>query len=158
MAVWATALVGLAGIMAAFFAPWWVQTKLEGRRENRAFRRATRLVGHEARRNQRRVTAVVGVFAARAKGLDPRLGGGTDLWDREAGVLASSLRESDWSVVSRAYALLVPVQGFYQEVAFRLDVGQEVSEDDRESLVTMLEDAASNFDSAATILERAVAD
>lgn len=52
-AVITTGIVGVAGIVATFFAPTWTQTKLEQRRERRSFRRATRLVAHELRRRRR---------------------------------------------------------------------------------------------------------
>jgi hypothetical protein len=45
--VLATAVVGIAGIIATFFAPARAQKQVERRREARDFRRATRLVAQE---------------------------------------------------------------------------------------------------------------
>src|SRR5436190_8369112 len=40
----ATAVVGVTGIAGTFFAPYWGQSKLEGRRARSSFRKARRLV------------------------------------------------------------------------------------------------------------------
>jgi hypothetical protein len=111
VAVIATALVGLAGIAATFFAPSWAQTKLDRRRENREFRRASRLVWHEVRKN--RTTA--GVFkeaVERASDVVPsniRDLIWTGHWQTQSAVLATSLSDEDWRSVEHAYALLESV-------------------------------------------------
>jgi hypothetical protein len=47
LAVFWTAIVGLAGIVAAFFAPPWAQRRIQRRKEERQFRVARRLVSEE---------------------------------------------------------------------------------------------------------------
>jgi hypothetical protein len=104
MDVFWTAVVGVAGIAAAFFAPTYAERVIEGRRQAREFRRAKRLVSHE-----------LGVLAQSLKTIakaDPEYA--TRLvkmanffaapeWEEHKPILAACLPEEAWAPLPDIY-------------------------------------------------------
>jgi hypothetical protein len=99
-------IVGLAGIVATFFAPTWTATKLERRRETREFRRASRLVASELNA----IATYSGILAesgiapdfeaeeAEARTLLP-----THDWLEHRAVLATALDDNLWGLLDAIY-------------------------------------------------------
>jgi hypothetical protein len=150
VAVLATTILGLAGIAAAFFAPSWVQTRLERRREKRDFRRATRLVAHEARKNWVWLECLESLVDEAEDGLPATELNffWTEQWDRESGVLAASLRDSDWERLHFAYGLLISVRALYE-------LDEEMSDDDRQVLRVQFASAKERFEQVEIFLKSA---
>ena len=101
-----TGTLGLAGIVATFFAPTWSQTKLERRREAREFRRARRLVDAE-------LEHAATVLQMLLQALDEKRASGVfgeDLprtaWEEHRVTLAADLSDEAWAAVEVAYSVL----------------------------------------------------
>ena len=87
-----TGVLGLAGIVATFFAPTWTERTLDRRREARAFRRAQRLVANE-------LSSLHASFSAAIKHDAPPTALPTlttGAWEAERSVLAESLPDDLW--------------------------------------------------------------
>lgn len=98
-----TAVLGLAGIAAAFFAPAWSQRAIGRRLERRRFRGASRLVADELNLLE------VGLRAVGDAGRwpdDPEALLPVATWERLSDVLAPSLTLEDWRRVAKVYARL----------------------------------------------------
>jgi hypothetical protein len=95
-----TALLGIAGIVAAFFAPPWTARRIERRRESRDFRRSTRLVADD----MQGAAEVLRFMGEQAQALPKEMLTFLDLqsWEAERGVLATSLASDVWQAVSHA--------------------------------------------------------
>jgi hypothetical protein len=128
-AVLTTGAIGLAGIVATFFAPTWSQRKLEQRRERRVFRTAQRLVLDEmailegqaetyvvglesGSRHGAKWTANTGVFVARE-------------WPAHREVLSASLPDDVWWVVAQAYRSVALSQQVWDSSPEDLLLGEE---------------------------------
>jgi hypothetical protein len=100
-----TGLVGLGGILAAFFAPTRTQRTIERRREAREFRRARRVVADEmsGAADGFRFVAQIGRIPDGPL-LESSAFMPSEAWLAERGVLATSLDNDVWQVVSRAMA------------------------------------------------------
>ncbi len=96
-----TALVGVAGIAATFFAPSWTERAIERRRENRSFRVAKRLVSHELHRLAIDLDAVAKQPVKFAPDLARFLD--TPEWDAHGRTLAGSLSDPAWLQLSTLY-------------------------------------------------------
>lgn len=100
-----TAVVGLAGITAAFFAPAWSQRHLSRRGEARAFRQMKRLVVYELTRNREDLDRAAP---------DPRFrespeelpGYNSAAWDEYRASLAEALEDDDWEALHEAYGFV----------------------------------------------------
>jgi hypothetical protein len=98
----ATAALGLAGILATFFAPAWSQRVLERRREARAFRKACNLVGHELLLAYSALGVMVGALD------NGGLVQGAHImeeqaWEAHGGVLGEALVGESWMKLAAAY-------------------------------------------------------
>jgi hypothetical protein len=98
------ALVGLAGIVATFFAPTWTTTKLERRREKREFRRASRLVASELMAIA--LNSGFLVESGIAPDFEPEAQAGflpMRDWIEHRAVLASALDDNTWGLIAAIY-------------------------------------------------------
>jgi hypothetical protein len=98
------AVLGLAGIVATFFAPTWTTTKLERRREKREFRRASRLIASEL--------MAIGVYSGflAESGIAPDLEPEAQAralpmrdWLEHRAVLATALDDNAWGYIDAIY-------------------------------------------------------
>jgi hypothetical protein len=109
-----TALVGIAGIIAAFFAPPWTQRKIERRKETREFRAARGLVTHELDLISREVAAVL-QRGVRGKFHEPMAARflSDDRWRANERILAQALPDVVLEQVARVYSIAGVVRIFY---------------------------------------------
>jgi hypothetical protein len=99
---WAGAL-GLAGIIATFFAPTWTQRQAEERAEERAIRQALRLVAHELNLLSLQFGALAETGKASRQLVTEHGFLSTDEWVRQRGLLATTGFPSGWENLSRLY-------------------------------------------------------
>jgi hypothetical protein len=97
-----TGLIGLAGIIATFFAPTWSQKRLAERQEAREFRRARRLVHFELVHN----ASVLNVVKSAVEEDPPRFIDAKVLtvdWEANKATLAAGLDDGIWRTVCASY-------------------------------------------------------
>lgn len=104
--VWATALVGIAGILGTFFGPWWQRRVTERRRRLTAFRMAKRVVFSEVQDLRQQLEAL------REQGVAPALERFAILdapgWVEHRNTLADTVPDEAWR----------PLSDFFKQIAF----------------------------------------
>jgi hypothetical protein len=92
-----TALLGVTGILATFFAPTWNQGRIERRRDRRDFRRAKRLIIYELDANRGSFEYMLETKRVWSlRDLRDRLVFPHDAWKAERAILATLLKDEDW--------------------------------------------------------------
>ena len=148
MAVFWTALLGFAGIAAAFFAPPWTERRIARRRDTADFRQARRLVAHELYKlmiDLRSIAVMEHMWPAEGKGMALLR---TPAWDAYSAVLARALvneEETSWLLVALVY------QNIGRLVqALETGEGDKMSDDRRASILQTAKDAERARDALAT--------
>jgi hypothetical protein len=131
VAVFWTALLGFAGIAAAFFAPPWTERRIAKRRDAADFRQARRLVAHELYNLMIELQSLALMeyqWPPEGVGLPLR----TPAWDAYSPVLARALVNEDethWLLVALVYQNVA-------RLAKSLEVGEaEKMSDDRRATI-----------------------
>jgi hypothetical protein len=146
VAVFWTALLGLAGIAAAFFAPPWTERRIARRRDAADFRQARRLVAQELYNLMIELRSL-----AEVKYQWPPENVGflrTPAWDAYGPVLARALvneDETSWLLVALVYQNVA-------RLAKSLEAGEaeEMSDQRRATIVDTAKDAEKARDALAT--------
>jgi hypothetical protein len=127
-------IVGLGGIAGTFFAPYYVQERLERRREAREFRRVRRLVLEEVETIQMHLEMILdegrAPTHAPASELFP-----TAQWEENRRVLAESLSDAIWEPLPRYFHTLPRAR----ELVTRAEPGAQLDEETRRLLNDSLE-------------------
>lgn len=116
-AVLTTGAIGLAGIVATFFAPTWSQRRIEQRRERRVFRTAQRLVSAEMALLEGDADALITVLESGAPyhakaAATPHFV--VSEWPAHRETLSASLPDDVWAVVARAYRSVALTQHVWE--------------------------------------------
>ncbi len=101
MEVAITAALGLAGILAAFFAPTWADRKIARRREEKELQQARRLVAQELQQ------VAIELLTMAKQGVGATRDGGpflvSDEWEAHKATLARDLDQYEWRLVANVY-------------------------------------------------------
>lgn len=101
MDVFITALLGLAGILAAFFAPTWTERKIAQRREDKELRQARRLVAQELQQLASDLLTIARQRVGMTHESGPFLTSAE--WPAHKGTLSRDLGQDDWRLVANVY-------------------------------------------------------
>lgn len=103
-----TALVGLAGILAAFFAPTWTDRRIARRREAQDLLQARRLVAQELETLAIQLRTV----ARQGRAFLPELADffETDEWEAHKATLARSLDGTQWRALASVYGQIASLR------------------------------------------------
>lgn len=106
--IWATAAVGIAGILGTFFGPWWQQRAAANRQRLANFRTAKRVVFSEIQDLRAQLEAL------RLNGIAP-LGHAPILetpgWSEHRNVLADALSDDAWKPLADFFRKIVQCRG-----------------------------------------------
>jgi hypothetical protein len=154
VAVFWTALVGLAGIAAAFFAPPWTERLIAKRRDAADFRQARRLVAQELYNlmmELRSLAEMDHMWSPESIGFLR-----TPAWDAYGPVLARALVNEDepsWLLVALVYqniARLAKSLELGEEFARAFGEAEKMNDERRATLVETAKDAERARDALAT--------
>ena len=136
----ATAIVGVAGIAATFFAPTWSEARIARSRADREFRVARRLVGAELEVISVQLQALTDSRAIHADDLKAFFP--TAEFDTHKTPLANLLPDERWESVANAYSQIGATK-------FMLRRGGELTEQQMESVRTDVVDVQEAIDALA---------
>lgn len=103
--VWATAIVGIAGILGTFLGPWWQRRLAENRRRLAAFRTAKRVVFSEVQDLRQQLEALREIGAAPA--LDHFAVLEAPGWAEHRNALAETLPDDAWRPLADFFKMIV---------------------------------------------------